>query len=141
METINNVELRDENIYPDDKVLNDVLGPSYSSYLKLIELFNNNEMTYEWRFYRDGKAWLCKVQKKKRTIVWMSAWKGFMKATIYFPLRLLDDVLSLDIDDNFKQHIGDTKNIGKSKPCTFDIKDDAPLLDFEKMMNFKIVSK
>ncbi|MBI9105171.1 MAG: DUF3788 family protein [Spirochaetales bacterium] len=82
METINKIELRDENIYPDENVLCKILDESYESYTKLLELFGNNDMNYEWRYYHDGKAWLCKVQKKKRTIVWMSAWKGYMKATL-----------------------------------------------------------
>jgi hypothetical protein len=75
METINNIELRDESIYPDEKVLRSVLGKSYESYAMLLEIYNMNELISEWRYYHDGKAWLCKVQKKKRTIVWMSAWK------------------------------------------------------------------
>jgi len=81
METINTIELRDENIYPDDKVLGRILGESFESYVRLLKLFEHNGMSCEWRYYQDGKAWLCKVQKKKRTIVWMSAWKGFMQGT------------------------------------------------------------
>ena len=90
METINNIELRDENIYPDEKILESILGESYEAYEKLLGLFDRNEMTHEWRYYRDGKAWLCKVQRKKRTIVWMSAWKGFMQAVVYFPEKYQD---------------------------------------------------
>ena len=85
MDTINNIELRDESVFPDENILKKVLDASYKSYLMLLELFNKNGLTHEWRYYRDGHAWLCKVQFKKRTIVWMSAWKGFMQATIYFP--------------------------------------------------------
>lgn len=138
METINNIELTNKEIYPDETVLEAVLGESYSSLVKLLELFDSNEMTHEWKYYNDGKAWLCKVQKKKKTIVWMSAWKGFMKATIYVPLRLLDDVLALDIENVVKEHISGTKNVGKSKPCTFEVRDDGVLIDFEKVMLFKI---
>jgi len=141
MDTINNIELKDENIYPDEKVLRKVLGESYDVYATLIELFNKIEMTHEWKYYRDGKAWLCKVQKKKRTIVWMSAWPGYMKAAVYFPKRLLDEVYALEICEETKQKIETIKDVGKSKPCIFEIRDEKILDDFEKVMQYKIVSK
>ena len=141
METINNIELRDENIYPDEKVLRTILDKSYKSYTVLLELFNNNNMNYEWRYYRDGKAWLCKVQKKKRTIVWMSAWKSYMQATIYFPEKFLNKIYELHIHEKIKEKIRSTKNVGKSKPCIFEIKDEKVLNDFEKVMKLKIECK
>ena len=30
---------------------------------------NGDNKVDQWRYYKDGKAWLCKVQKKKKTIV------------------------------------------------------------------------
>jgi hypothetical protein len=141
METINNIELGDENIYPDENVLRTVLDQSYQAYTTLLELFRNYEMLYEWRYYRDGKAWLCKVQKKKRTIIWMSAWKGFMQATIYFPEKYLESVYQLDIREEVKAKIRSTKNVGKSKPCIFEIRDEENLVDLEKVMELKFACK
>ncbi|MCG8337421.1 MAG: DUF3788 domain-containing protein [Proteobacteria bacterium] len=141
METINTIELTDESIFPDEGVLKKVLGRSFNAYLELLKLFTDNELTYEWRYYKDGKAWLCKVQKKKRTIVWMSAWKGYMQATVYFPLRFLDDILTLKITEDSKSKLLKTKNVGKSKPCIFEIRNKKAIKDLEKVMNFKIVTK
>lgn len=141
MDTTNTLELRDETIYPDREVLRSILGNSYSAYTALLDLFDINEMSYEWRYYKDGKAWLCKVQKKKKTIVWMSAWKGYMQAAIYFPVRLLDTVLDLDIHEEQKENIRNTKNVGKSRPCIFEIRNKDILADFEKVMQLKIKAK
>ena len=141
METTESLELRDANIYPDNEVLRSVLGKSFEVYLKLLDLYKKNELEYEWRYYKDGKAWLCKVQKKKKTIVWMSAWKGLLKASIYFPLRLLSNVMELDISNEQKENILKTKNVGKSKPCNFEIHEANVLIDFEKVMQLKILSK
>jgi hypothetical protein len=141
MEQINNIELHDGNIYPDDNVLKNVLGKSFEAYSELLKLFDEYEMTYDWRYYKDGKAWLCKVQKKKRTIVWMSAWKGYMKATIYFPGKYVDELGRLDIAEETKQKILETNNVGKSKPCTFEIKNKGIIKDFSKVMEYKIETK
>ena len=140
METINNIELSDESVYPDETVLKKVLGRSYNAYCALLELFGQMQMVYEWRYYRDGKAWLCKVQKNKRTIVWMSAWKGFMQATVYIPRKHLDGVYNLCISEETKERIRTTKNVGKSKPCIFEIRNQRILKDLDEVIQFKEIS-
>jgi hypothetical protein len=141
METKNNLELRDEKVYPDENLLKSILGKSYQTYCKLLQLYDDNDMNYEWRYYKDGKAWLCKVQRKKRTIVWMSAWKGYMQAAIYIPEKYIDEVYNLDISEEMKDKIRNTKNVGKSKPCIFEIRNDTILNDIEKVIHFKISAK
>ncbi len=141
METINNIELKDESVYPDETVLRSVLDKSYDTYAKLLEFFDQNEMVHEWRYYHDGKAWLCKVQKKKRTIVWMSAWKGYMQATIYFPDKYLEKLYQLDLNEEMKNIITSTKNVGKSKPCIFEIKDEKLFNDFSRVVYLKLACK
>ena len=86
------IELKNPSVYPNDGVLKSLLGKSFEAYASLLKLFAASDMTSEWRYYNDGKLWLCKVQHKKRTIVWMSASKGFIKATIYFPEKYIDDI-------------------------------------------------
>jgi hypothetical protein len=137
MEPIDDLELKDEQLYPDDAVLKKVLGRSFGAYQGLLKIFEANDMTHEWRYYRDGKAWLCKVQKKKKTIIWMSARTGFVKAGIYVPVQHLDELLKLDIDQDVKERIKGSKNIMKSRPCVFDVKNKAVLKDLETVMKFK----
>lgn len=141
METINTIELKDGEVYPDEAVLKTVLGGSYGAYRALLELYDKNGMSHEWRYYLDGKAWLCKVQKKKRTIVWMSAWKGYMQATIYFPEKYIEELYTLDIGEETKERLRKTNNVGKSKPCIFEIRNDEALADFNTIMQFKIGTK
>ena len=141
METVNKIELNDENIFPDEDILKNVLGESYSAYLELIQLFGNHDLVHEWRYYKDGKSWLLKVQKKKRTIVWMSAWKGYMNAAVYVPAKYIEDIYKLNISEETKEKIASTKNIGKSKPCIFEIRDISILTDLERVMEFKIQNK
>jgi hypothetical protein len=141
MESVESIQLTDESVFPDVTVLKKVLGDAYNAFLTLMKLYETHEMTHEWRYYRDGKAWLCKVQKKKRTIVWMSAWKGYMKATVYLPEKYLEGIYKLSISDEMKHKIKTTKNVGKSKPCIFDIRNNKILKDLETVMKFKIENK
>ncbi|MDX9789522.1 MAG: DUF3788 family protein [Candidatus Kapaibacterium sp.] len=141
METINNIELRDQDKYPDEELLSTILKESFSAYKNLLRLFDKYDLNYQWRYYHDGKAWLCKVQKKKKTIVWMSAWNGFMQASIYISEKYVDKLYELNISNDLKEKFRNTKNVGKSLPCTFNIIDNEILIDFEIVMNYKLMCK
>ncbi len=139
METL--LELRDPDVVPDDAVLERVLGQSFPAYRRLLGLFDENGMTHEWRYYQDGKAWLCKVQRKARTIVWMSAWDGYVKATVYVPEKHVEGLFGLDIPEDEKERLRGTRNVGKSKPCSFEVRTEEVLPAFEKVMRYKLDSK
>jgi hypothetical protein len=141
MTTTTEIALRDRDEYPNDAVLSSVFGDAFSAYCDLLMMLKVNNLTPEWRYYSDGKAWLCKVQKEKRTIFWMSAWKGHMKATIYVPQKHFSGISQLDIKPQTLQAIEATKPVGKSQPCTFEISDSIMLADFEKVMLFKVAHK
>jgi len=137
----NDIQLTDESIYPDETTLRAILEESYDAYKELLNLFSQNEMTHEWRYYKDGKAWLCKVLKKKKTIVWMSAWKGYIKAAVYIPTRLMDTVYALGISDETKERIRQTADVGKSKPCIFEIRNREVPVDLNVVMQCKMKAK
>ncbi len=141
METTNTIQMRDESIIPDDTVLAGILGDSFPAYQALIKLFDDNQLTHQWRYYKDGKAWLNKVQKKDKTIVWMSAWKGYAQATIYIPEKYMDQVDTLEISEERKEIIRQAKNMGKSRACTFEIRTVDVLDDFKKVMQVKFTAK
>jgi len=141
METVNNIELGDENQFPSEEVLQAILGDSYSTFTELFMLFAANQMETGWRYYHDGKAWLNKVQHKKRTILWMSAWKGYMQATIYIPEKYIEQVYALDLSQERIGKIKASKQVGKSIPCIFEIRSSDVLTDLNKVMQFKIRAK
>lgn len=138
MERSDAIALTDPALYPDIELLRETLGGSLNAYQETLKLYDSHGLSYEWRYYNDGKAWLCKVHNKKKTIVWMSAWKGFMKATIYFPERYLDALKGLPLSPARIEQILGAKNVGKSRPCTFDIKEASILVEFETLIKCKL---
>ncbi len=138
MEQINTIELIDPSIYPTNDVLEKILGDSFATYLEVLLLFDKSGLKPEWRYYRDGKAWLCKVVKGKKTIVWMSAWKAFIKATVYFPERLVGNIVALDISEDAKKEFSNCNNVGKSKPFMFRLDKKLIMKDFEEVIQYKI---
>lgn len=138
MEQINNMELKDPEEYPDSIVLKRILGDSYEVYEAFQKLYRGMDMEYEWRYYKDGKAWLCKVQKKKKTIVWMSAWKEYMQATIYIPDKYAGELNGLELKKDVKARIFAVKKVGKSVPCMFELRTMDVLEEIKKVMLLKM---
>ena len=130
-------ELRDPDVYPDDAVLEAILGRSFKAYTALRETAAGMGLSLDWKFYNDGKAWLCRVSRKKKTAAWMSAWKGYFRATVYFSGKDLEGL------EEFASGLGSMGNslalqdVGTSKACVFEIRNQKPLGDLRRTMERK----
>ena len=141
MDSKTQIGLKDESIYPDQEVIKEISGDAFAVYQVLLERFSQQGMEYKWSYYNDVKSWLCKVQKKNRTIVWMSVWKDYVQPTIYFPDKHIDKLFELDLEQETMNRIRLTKNVGKSKPCIFQFRNLDGIGDFNKVMLLKLACK
>ena len=91
MDTIRKLVLVDDDVFPSDDVIAQVLGEAYPLYQDLLKVLEKHDIGTEWRYYNDGKAWLCKCQHKKKTGAIQSegCWREI--------LRLIDSMKSCRI--------------------------------------------
>lgn len=131
--------LRDADIFPLDKILEDALGEGFNVLVSFLETITNNEyaLTLEWRYYNDGKAWLGKAVYKKKTIFWLSVWEGFFKTSFFFTEKHLEAIAELDISETIKDEFAKSKTIGKLIPMIFDINKENQLGDLLTVVWFK----
>jgi hypothetical protein len=141
--------LRSPNIQPASDVIAEALEEASNAYVKFLGGLARREIQLEWRYYTDGKAWLAKGLHKwagirggqnEVTVFWLSIWDGFFKVTVYIPEKARADAFNLPLDDEVKQMIADSKQMGKLKyfPLVFDLSSDQmfdavyTLADFRK---------
>lgn len=132
--------LRDSDIYPSDKVLQEALGETVYEVLVLFLKTITDEdlgLSIEWRYYKDGKAWLGKVVNKKKTILWLSVWDGFFKTSFFFMERNLEAIAALDISETIKDDFAASKSVGKLIPMLLEIKEEEQLNDLLAVVCFK----
>ena len=135
--------LRDPGIFPSKEVLKDVLGEVYPV-LEALEARvtqGNFALTLDWRYYNDGKSWLCKVCHKKKTVFWLSVWEGCFKTTFFFLERHVEGIAALDISEQIKEDFCRTKSVGKLLPMLFTIDRQEQLSDLLKVIEFKKKAK
>lgn len=131
--------LREQEIEPTNEVLENALGKElFSIYQDIIELFTDEfGLDPQWRFYKDGKAWLCKVVHKKKTILWLSVWENAIKTGFYFTDKTGIGVLALAIDPKIKEVFEVAKPIGKLLPLTLDLNQQEQLKDLKELVSYK----
>jgi hypothetical protein len=131
--------LREQEVIPTEEVLKEVLAESYAAYEDLMKTVSDSKygLVPQWNYYKDGKAWLCKVCYKKKTIFWLSVWDKFFKTTCYFTEKDCSGITGLDIDENIKESFNNSKHIGKLIPLTIEIKNKQQVSDALKVIAYK----
>ena len=129
--------LREQEILPSEEVLKTALGNSYAAFYELIKTITDIGLNHEWRFYKDGKLWLCNVNNKKKTVFWLSAWEAHFKITFFFTEKHLSGIAELDISEKIKEDFALTKPIGRLLPLLISIDKNEQLTDALKIIEFK----
>ena len=131
--------LKDPQVFPDEKVLKNALADSYKAYEEMIKTITGPEygLVPQWNYYKDGKAWLCKVGFKKKTVFWLSVWDGYFKAGFYFVERHCPGVLELDIDKSIKEDFKSKKPIGTLFPLAIEMRRIEQVKDLLTVIEYK----
>ena len=134
METL---ALRDGDILPTQEVLEAVLGSSYPAFEELNALLISMEIRPEWNYYRDGKAWLCKMMFKKKNMGWLHVYDGFFRVSFFFMERHLSAIADLNISDYIKEDFYEMKPVGKLLSMSIVVGDKEKLEDVLTVLRFK----
>ena len=134
-----NLMLRQQEVLPTEELIEKFLGESFPVYKLLIDniIAEPYTLSPEWNYYRDGNAWLCKVQHKKKTVFWLSVWEGYFKVTFYFTEKTSSGIAELNIDEKIKHDFINCKPNGKFLPLTLVMKNKEQLADLLKITEYK----
>jgi hypothetical protein len=132
--------LTDPERAPTPELLESEFGKLYPLYTELTDMLESDDfgLGIEWRYYKDGKAWLCKITRKKKTVVWMSAWHDYLNLGFYFTEKTGVGIPELEIAQELKENYATADPIGKMKPLTIDLKESSQLQDLRKLLRYKI---
>jgi hypothetical protein len=119
------------------------LGRWFSIYDTLTQTLSKPpyDISPEWRFYKDGGAWLCKMTRKKKTVFWISAWKQFLKCGFYFTEKSGDGISGLSIEQSLRSSFDKTDPIGKLRPLIIDLTAKKQLDDLYTVASYMISRK
>lgn len=113
------------------------MGSSYPAFEELNALLISMEIRPEWNYYRDGKAWLCKMMFKKKNMGWLHVYDGFFRVSFFFMERHLSAIADLNISDYIKEDFYEMKPVGKLLPMSIVVGDKEKLEDVLTVLRFK----
>lgn len=131
--------LTDPDTAPSPAVLEDALGRTYAAYGAFIETIESGAYGFspEWRYYRDGKAWLCKITFRKKTVAWLSIWPGCFKVACYFTEQSGAGISNLEISAAAKERYRIHQPIGRLKPLVFEVSRKVQLAEVYCLLHYK----
>ena len=131
--------LNDKDEYPDDEVLSRYLGEVKSTWDSFHDFLKQSYPLFsgEWRYYNDGKSWLYKLTKKKKTICWISVYQHKFKTTFYFPDKAEELITKSKLKKEYIDRFINGKKYGKIRGITVDIKNPTDLDTTKTLIEIK----
>ncbi|MEN8251708.1 MAG: DUF3788 family protein [Bacteroidota bacterium] len=132
--------LNDPDVFPTAEVLEKVIGKIYPVFREFMNTAESEDFKLdpEWRYYKDGKAWLCKISFKKKTVAWLSVWSDCFKVAFYFTEKSGGGIPGLKINDSIKEDYLNHEPIGKLKPLIVETRMKSQLSDISTLLKYKI---
>ena len=121
--------LNDKDEYPDDEVLHRVLGRTKRTWDAFMAMITEDHPLFsgEWRYYNDGKSWLYKLVKKKKTICWVSVYPHAFKTGFYFPDRAEELITAGRLEAQYVDQFVQGKRYGRIRGITVIVTKSADL--------------
>jgi hypothetical protein len=112
--------LSDKTQFPTEEIIFSHLGKTKNIWVSFFEYLHENhpDITSEWRYYNDGKSWLMKNARKKKTVFWLSIQKETFRTTFYFTDKAAKAIAGSTIPAEMKKQFKEGKHFGKIRGLT-----------------------
>jgi len=111
------IVLTDPNIQPTDELVSSIIGENHVYWQQIIDyLYGNHfDITEEWRFYNDGKSWLYRALRKKKTIYWIGILKDTFRISFWLSNKAEPLVESSDLPERIKEEFRSAKRFNTTR--------------------------
>ena len=99
---------------------------------------NNKDISEEWKYYNDGKSWLFRTLKKKKTLFWIRILKDTFRIAFWFSDKFEPIILESDLPENIKDEYKNAKRFNKSRCIYIDILDSNDFNNIKKLIDIKL---
>lgn len=137
------IVLTDPNVQPTDELVFSIIGENSVYWEQLIDyLYENHfDITEEWRFYNDGKSWLYRTLRKKKTLYWIGVIKDTFRISFWFGDKAEPIIEASSIPENIKEEFRNAKRYGKLRAISIEIRSTEDLQNVISLVELKIKIK
>ncbi len=135
--------LSDRSVIPTDEYIFSLIGEKKVLWKKILDQVTHNysDISGSWNYYNDGKQWLFKLVRKKKTIFWSGIYADTFRITFYFGDKVIPLLESSDLPKTLKDEFRDAKKYGLIRPLSMKIFNEADVENVLKLVDIKIKLK
>jgi Protein of unknown function (DUF3788) len=135
--------LSDKSVVPTDDFIFSIIGERKVHWLRIMNYLSENypDASGSWNYYNDGKQWLFKYVRKKKTIFWASLLIDTFRITFYLGNKAEPVIENSDLPKSVKEEFKTAKRYGLIRPVTFIIRNEEDVDNVLKMIVLKIKLK
>jgi hypothetical protein len=140
---MNLIVMTDPNVQPTEELIFSIIGENSIFWDKIIDYLydKHSDITEEWRFYNDGKAWLYRALRKKKTIYWIGVIKDTFRVSFWISEKAIPMIESSDLPDRIKEEYRNAKPFNHSRCITVTVRLDEDLENVLKLIDLKMKIK
>jgi hypothetical protein len=131
--------LTDKNTIPTDELVFSIIGQN-----KLLwqQIFKNVHDKYpdvdaSWNYYSDGKNWLLKTVRKKKTLFWTALHADSFRITFYFGDKAETVIENSGISDQLIENFRNGKHYGKIRAISIKVFNKQDVENVLKLVDIK----
>jgi len=132
--------LTDESVEPNDEIIFSIIGEKELLWKQTMSyLYDNYEdITEVWKYYKDGKRWLFRTLKKKKTIFWVNILEDTFRIAFWFADKLEPVILQSDLPESIKTEYKNAKRFNKIRGIYIDMQDSEDFQNVKKLIDLKM---
>lgn len=132
--------LNDKQIEPTEALISSIIGNKQLIWKQAMNYLydNNKDISEVWKYYKDGKSWLFRSLKKKKTIFWISVLEDTFQITFWFPVRLEPKITESDLANSIKTQYINAKTFNNTRGISINIQDSNDLVNIKGLIDFKL---
>ena len=131
--------LSDKSVIPTDDYIFSIIGKRKVHWVTIMKYLSENypDASGSWNYYNDGKQWLFKLVRKKKTVFWSSILSDTFRITFYLGNKAETIIENSDLPQSIKEEFKTAKRYGLIRPVTIKIMDKTDVDNILKMIDIK----
>jgi hypothetical protein len=135
--------LKDKSVKPTDEIVFSIIGDKQIIWKQVMAYLhkNHNDISEVWNYYNDGKSWLLRVLKKKKTLFWIKVLNDTFRIAFWFGDKAEPVIGQSDLLPDIKNDFKNAKRYGKLRCIYFDMSDSVDMDDVIRLIEVKLKVK
>jgi len=132
--------LKDKSVAPDDNLVFSIIGKKKVFWQKLLTYVHNKypDAVEQWNYYKDGKSWLFRMIRKKKTLFWIGVLADTFRITFYFGDKAETLIANSKLPERLKKEFATSKRYGKIRAISMRVESEAEIENAMQLVDIRV---